>query len=211
MFYADNGSSAVEVALKMSFHYWCNQGYPAKTRFVTLANSYHGETLGALAVGGVGLYKTTYEPLLMQALTAPAQTARSANPAHSYTGNPLACRAALASLDLLQDGTLIRNRQLAQVMGEAAAPLADHPQVGEVRQRGMILAIEMVQDKSRKIPYPWQERRGLRVHRHALSRGVLLRPLGNVIYCMPPYVITEAEIAFMVEVAAESLERAVAA
>ncbi len=71
-FYADNGSSAVEVALKMSFHYWRNRGEMRRTRFVTLANSYHGETLGALAVGDVALYKETYAPLLMQAVTVPA-------------------------------------------------------------------------------------------------------------------------------------------
>ncbi len=59
-FYADNGSSAIEVALKMSFHYWRNVGKPEKRRFITLANSYHGETLGALAVGDVDLYKSTY-------------------------------------------------------------------------------------------------------------------------------------------------------
>ncbi|MGD8644327.1 MAG: aminotransferase class III-fold pyridoxal phosphate-dependent enzyme, partial [Chromatiales bacterium] len=70
-FYADNGSSAVEVALKMSFHYWRNTGRGRKTRFVCLSNSYHGETLGALAVGDVALYKETYEPLLMQVTTVP--------------------------------------------------------------------------------------------------------------------------------------------
>ncbi|MDP3838195.1 MAG: aminotransferase class III-fold pyridoxal phosphate-dependent enzyme, partial [Methylococcales bacterium] len=70
-FYADNGSAAVEVALKMSFHYWRNQGRPAKTKFITLENSYHGETLGALAVGNVPLYKETYAPLLMDVITVP--------------------------------------------------------------------------------------------------------------------------------------------
>ncbi|MCX8497761.1 MAG: aminotransferase class III-fold pyridoxal phosphate-dependent enzyme, partial [Caulobacteraceae bacterium] len=64
-FYADNGSSAVEVALKMSVHYWRNQGQPQKTRFITLQNSYHGETLGALGVGDVGLYRETYDALLL--------------------------------------------------------------------------------------------------------------------------------------------------
>src|SRR5450631_2205822 len=71
-FFADNGSAAVEVAIKMSFHYWRNRGLPQKTRFVTLQNSYHGETLGALAVGDVELYKTLYKPLLMDVLTAPS-------------------------------------------------------------------------------------------------------------------------------------------
>ncbi|WP_455211202.1 adenosylmethionine--8-amino-7-oxononanoate transaminase [Kaarinaea lacus] len=68
-FYADNGSSAVEVALKMSFHYWQNQGASKKSKFVSLSNSYHGETLGALAVGDVELYKKTYRPLLLEAIT----------------------------------------------------------------------------------------------------------------------------------------------
>ena len=71
-FFADNGSAAIEVAVKMSFHYWRNRGRPAKKRFLTLANSYHGETLGALAVGNVALYKDIYAPLLMDVLTAPS-------------------------------------------------------------------------------------------------------------------------------------------
>ena len=71
-FYADNGSSCIEVALKMSFHYWLNSGKPQKKRFVTLSNSYHGETLAALAVGDVSLYKETYQPLLMEVITVPS-------------------------------------------------------------------------------------------------------------------------------------------
>ena len=337
-FYADNGSSAVEVALKMSFHYWRNRGQTRKTRFITLSNSYHGETLGALAVGDVALYKDTYAPLLLTPITAPSpdcfykepgedwaghsrrmfaameqilaehadETAaviveplvqcaggmRMYHPvyltllreacdahgvhliadeiavgfgrtgalfaceqggirpdfmclskgltggylplscvltsdeiyaafydeyvnqraflhSHSYTGNALACRAALATLDLFaRDDVLGRNRDLARWMGEAAAPLADHPHVAEVRQTGMILAIEMVRDKATREPYPWQERRGLRVYRHALTRGMLLRPLGNVIYFMPPYVINPEEIRLMAAVAAEGIDLA---
>jgi len=101
-----------------------------------------------------------------------------------------------------------RNRELARQMGAAAAPLAEHPHVAEVRQTGMILAIEMVRDKATREPYPWQERRGLRVYRHALTRGVLLRPLGNVIYFMPPYVIASEDIRLMAEVAAEGIDLA---
>src|SRR5690606_23386514 len=71
-FYADNGSSAVEVALKMSFHYWRNAGKPGKTRFIALENSYHGETLGALAVGGPGMYRDTYAPLLLSPIDVPS-------------------------------------------------------------------------------------------------------------------------------------------
>ena len=339
-FYADNGSSAVEVAVKMSFHYWKNVGKPEKTRFITLSNSYHGETLGALAVGDVALYKETYQPLLMDVVTVPSPDCFAREPgesweahtrkmfghmeqalerharqacavileplvqcagymrmyhpvylkllreacdrhgvhliadeiavgfgrtgtlfaceqagitpdflclskgltggylplsvvltresvyqafyddyatlraflhSHSYTGNALGCRAALATLDIFQsDDVLVKNRYLSKEMAAAAAPIADHPHVAEVRQHGMILAIEMVQDKQGRVPYDWKERRGLKVYQHALKRGVLLRPVGNVIYFMPPYVITPEEIRFMAQVAREGIELAVA-
>ena len=103
---------------------------------------------------------------------------------------------------------IVANRALSRVMAEATAHLADHPHVGEVRQTGMILAIEMVAEKASRPPYPWQERRGLRVYRHGLERGALLRPLGNVVYLMPPYVITSEEIRWLVGVAAEGIDRA---
>ena len=86
-------------------------------------------------------------------------------------------------------------------MTRATAHFEEHPHVVEVRQRGMILAIEMVKDKKTRTPYPWQERRGLAVYRHGLEHGALLRPLGNVVYLMPPYVITEAEIDQLAKVA----------
>jgi adenosylmethionine---8-amino-7-oxononanoate aminotransferase len=340
-FYADNGSAAVEVAVKMSFHYWRNVDRPEKHRFITLSNSYHGETLGALAVGNVELYKSIYRPLLMEVITVPSPDCFEREPgetwaahsrgkfaameaalerhahetaaviveplvqcagqmrmydpvylsllreacdrhevhliadeiavgfgrtgtmfaceqagvrpdlmclskgltggylplsvvmttepiyaafydeytrlnaflhSHSYTGNALACAAARATLAIFrEDGVIERNRALATYLGARAAPLADHPHVAEVRQRGMILAIEMVRDKARREPYPWQERRGLTVYRHGLERGVLLRPVGNVVYFMPPYVITPSEIDLMVEVAAEGIEQATCA
>jgi adenosylmethionine-8-amino-7-oxononanoate aminotransferase len=126
---------------------------------------------------------------------------------HSYTGNALACRAALATLDLFEkEDTLSANKRLAQAMAESTAALVDHPHVAEIRQTGMILAIELVKNKADREPYPWQERRGLRVYRHGLSRGVLLRPLGNVVYFMPPYVITPDEIRFMADIAAEAID-----
>jgi adenosylmethionine-8-amino-7-oxononanoate aminotransferase len=93
-------------------------------------------------------------------------------------------------------------------MGERARALADHPHVAEVRQRGMIVAIELAANKANREPYPWQQRRGLTIYRHALTRGVLLRPVGDVVYFMPPYVITPEEIDLMVEVAREGIERA---
>jgi len=337
-FYADNGSSAVEVAVKMSFHYWRNVGRSGKRRFITLTNSYHGETLGALAVGNVELYKEIYRPLLMDVISAPSPDCFERDPgeswaqhsrrrfadmeallakhadeacaviveplvqcaggmrmydpvyltllraacdahrvhliadeiavgfgrtgtlfaceqagirpdfmclskgltggylplsavmttepvytafydeytkltaflhSHSFTGNPLACAAALATLAIFrEDGTLERNRALAAHMGARARELEDHPHVAEVRQRGMIVAVELTADKAARTPYPWQERRGLAVYRHALTRGVLLRPIGNVVYFMPPYVITPEQIDLMVEVAREGIERA---
>jgi adenosylmethionine-8-amino-7-oxononanoate aminotransferase len=128
---------------------------------------------------------------------------------HSFTGNPLACTAACASLGIFrEDNILERNRSLAAHMGARAREFEDHPHVAEVRQRGMIVAIELVRDKAKREPYPWQERRGLVIYRHGLERGVLLRPVGNVVYFMPPYVITPDEIDLMVNVAREGIERA---
>lgn len=335
-FYADNGSSAVEVAVKMSFHYWRNRGETRRTRFVTLSNSYHGETLGALAVGDVALYKDTYGPLLMDVLTVPSPDCFLRDPgasweahsrrcfadmracleahagevcaviveplvqcagnmrmyhpvylallreacdqldihliadeiavgfgrtgtlfaceqagispdfmclskgltggylplsvvltrdevyeafyddyerlraflhSHSYTGNPLGCAAALATLDLFAASDVLgRNSELAIAMAEGVAELADHPHIGEIRQHGMILAMEMVADRASRRSYDWRERRGLAVYRHGLEQGVLLRPLGNVVYFMPPYVITEEEISLMTRVAREGID-----
>ncbi|SJM92349.1 Adenosylmethionine-8-amino-7-oxononanoate aminotransferase [Crenothrix polyspora] len=338
-FYADNGSAAVEVALKMSFHYWRNLGQTQKTKFITLENSYHGETLGALAVGNVALYKETYAPLLMDVITVPgpdcyfreegetwrdyterrfalmeqtlqqyadsvcaviieplvqcAGNMRMYDPiylkllraacdkynvhliadeiavgfgrtgtlfaceqaaispdfmclskgltggylplsavlttdtiyqafyddyhkltaflhSHSYTGNALACRAALATIGIFQQQAIIaNNQQLANSMAQAAQRFNDHPHVAEVRQTGMILAIEMVKNKLSKEPYPWQERRGVKVYHYALSQGVLLRPLGNVIYFMPPYIITEAQLFHIADIAWQAINFAV--
>ncbi len=336
-FYASDGSSAVEIALKLAFQFWRNRG-EMRTRFINLANSYHGETLGALAVGDVALYKETYKPLLLEPITvkspdcyyreqgesctdystrvfmemekALAQHARETcaviveplvqcagsmrmyDPvylkllraacdrhgvlliadeiatgfgrtgtmfaceqagiapdllllgkgltggylplsaclateavyqafyadyasgkaflhSHSYTGNPLACAAANATLDIFeQEPVLERNRQLAAHMQQATARFREHPHVSDVRQTGMIAAIEMAKDRKTREPYPWQERRGRIVYKHALSRGALLRPLGDVVYFMPPYVIAPEEIDFLTEVAAGGINLA---
>ncbi|HEX7027987.1 MAG TPA: adenosylmethionine--8-amino-7-oxononanoate transaminase [Gammaproteobacteria bacterium] len=337
-FYADNGSSAVEIALKMSFHAWRNRGYNGKTKFITLENSYHGETLGALAVGNVELYKKTYAPLLMDVITVPSPDCFYRTPgesmrdysirlfqpmqaalerhhnevcaviieplvqcaggmrmydpvylellrkacdefnvhliadeiavgfgrtgslfaceqagispdfmclskgltggylplsavvtgndiydafyddysslkaflhSHSYTGNALACSAALATLEIFETEDIIgKNRQLADHMRKASMHLAEHPHIAEVRQHGMILAIEMIKDKQAREPFSWQERRGLRVYEYGLQNRMLIRPLGNVVYFMPPYVISMDEIELMVNVAADGINRA---
>ncbi|HSQ02858.1 MAG TPA: aminotransferase class III-fold pyridoxal phosphate-dependent enzyme, partial [Burkholderiales bacterium] len=106
------------------------------------------------------------------------------------------------------DDVINRNRELAGHMARATAPMADHPHVAEVRQTGMILAIEMVRGGETRAPYPWQERRGLSVYRYALEHGALLRPLGDVIYFMPPYVITTEEIDLLARVAREGINHA---
>jgi adenosylmethionine-8-amino-7-oxononanoate aminotransferase len=337
-FYADNGSSAIEVALKMSFHFWQNRGQPGKKKFIALSNGYHGETLGALAVGDTGLYRETYAPLLMQPIVVPSPDCYERRPgeswedhtrrqfahmedalvqhaaevsavileplvqcaggmrmhhpvylsllseacdrhgvhliadeiavgfgrtgklfacewakitpdflclskgitggtlplavvltreeiyqafyadyaqnkaflhSHSYTGNPLACRAALATLEVFaQSDVLANNRRLAQIMWAGTDELRQHPRVAEVRQQGMILAIEMAKNPRKREPYPAEERRGLRVYQYGLKHGVLLRPLGNVIYFMPPYVIDAEEIGLMCRVATEAIMEA---
>jgi len=335
-FLADNGSAAVEVALKMSFHYWRNVGRARKTRFITLANSYHGETLGALAVGNVDLYKDLYKPLLMDVLVAPSPDCYHRDPgeswqdyslrqfaamerllaehadevaaviveplvqcaggmrmyhpvylarlreacdhhgvhliadeiavgfgrtgtlfaceqagispdflcvskgltggylplsavlttenvyaafyddyarltaflhSHSYTGNPLACAAALATLDIfVADDVIAANRGKAAYLGARAQRLAEHAHVTEVRQCGMIVAIEFAKNARIREPYNWTDRRGRRVNQYALEHGVLLRPIGEVVYFMPPYIVTESEIDLMVQVAADGIE-----
>ncbi len=146
-----------------------------------------------------------------QAFYADHAAAKAFLHSHSYTGNALACAAALATLDLFErEDTLARNCQLALAMAAAAEPFRDHPKVGEVRQTGMILAIEMAKDKHSRDPFDRRERRGLRVYRHGLERGVLLRPLGDVVYFMPPYVITPEEIRLMAAVALEGVRLATA-
>jgi adenosylmethionine-8-amino-7-oxononanoate aminotransferase len=338
VFYADNGSSAIEVALKLSFHYWRNLGRGERTRFIALSGGYHGETLGALSVTDVALYRNTYAPLLLDPIFAPSPDAYEAEPgesaadcahrrlgelrvllerhahetcaiiveplvqcaggmrmhdasyltglralcnefdvhliadeiavgfgrtgtlfaceqggivpdflclskgltggtmalsavltsariydafyaeysagkaflhSHSYTGNPIACRAALATLQVLREEPVLeRNRVLAAHLAARIAPLKDHPNIGDVRQTGMIAALELVKDKRTREPFPAAERRGLRVYRHGLENEMLLRPLGNVVYFMPPYCITPDEIDRMVAVAVEGISLA---
>jgi adenosylmethionine-8-amino-7-oxononanoate aminotransferase len=118
---------------------------------------------------------------------------------HTYGGNPLAAAAALATLDLFeQQQTLEHVNERAAELADLLRPLAELPHVGDVRQRGLIAAVELVRDKRSAEPFPWSERRGHRVCQAALEHGVWLRPLGNVIVIMPPLCITSSELAKLV-------------
>ena len=337
VFYADNGSAAVEIALKMSFHSFFNRGESRRKKFIALSNGYHGETLGALSMADIPLYRRVYAPLLLEPVFAPSPDAFAAEPgesaeacalrraddlarifvqhegeicalileplvqcaggmrmhhpeylrraraicdahgahliadeiavgfgrtgtffaceqagispdflclskgltggflpmsavlttksvydvflddsrecaflhSHSYTGNPLGCAAALASLAIFEsDDVLARNRVTATRMAALAAPLREHPNVAEVRQTGMILAIEMVANSTTRAAFPASDRRGLRAYRHALDHGVLLRPLGDILYWMPPYCIDEDALQHLARVTTSALNEA---
>jgi adenosylmethionine-8-amino-7-oxononanoate aminotransferase len=128
---------------------------------------------------------------------------------HSYTGNPLACAAALATLDIFDtEDVIARNHALAAHLGERVGSLADLEHVAEIRQHGMIVAVELARNGNRRAPFAWQERRGLRVYRHGLEHEALLRPIGNVVYFMPPYVITPDEIDRLVATARDGIRTA---
>ena len=348
VFYADNGSAGIEVALKMAFHWFRNAGEPRRTKFVALANGYHGETIGALSLGDIPLYRRTYAPLLLEALFAPSPDAFHAAPgqsaagraedaadalsrlfdeypgeicalvleprvqcaggmrmhdpvylrrarelcdvhgvlliadeiatgfgrtgsmfaceqappgagggahgvqpdllclskgltggflplsavlatqaiydgfldasreraflhSHSYTGNPIACAAALASLAVFEsDDVLARNRATTARMAQLAGGIASHAHVADVRQAGMIVAFELARDGAKAMPFDPALRVGLRAYRAALERGVVLRPLGDVLYWMPPYCIDEPQLALMAEATRAAIAEATA-
>jgi adenosylmethionine-8-amino-7-oxononanoate aminotransferase len=121
---------------------------------------------------------------------------------HSYTGNPLACRAALATLELFaEDDVLARNRRFAERFTALLEPLANHPQARHFRQRGMIWAVDMATDDPDFRP---------RFYRQALQREILLRPLGTTVYFMPPYILDDAEAVLLAERAVAALDAALA-
>ncbi len=323
VFFADNGSSGIEVALKMAFHYFSNMG-EKREYFVSLENSYHGETIGALSVSDMGLYKDVYNPILIQTLQAKApknQTKDEANIAlldmenllkeryksiaavivepliqcagnmnmyhsdylvglrklcdlysvfliadevavgfgrtgklfacewaeitpdfmilskgltagylplsvvmlkqkiydafyceydtkgvrsflhsHSYTGNPLSCTAALAGLEFLENENILENnKETISFIQNQLERLEECENIANIRQQGMVCAFEIVGYKS-------EERIGLQFYEYALNMGVILRPLGNTIYFMPPYIITQEEIVKVFDVIIESLQ-----
>ncbi|PPC92984.1 MAG: adenosylmethionine--8-amino-7-oxononanoate transaminase [Methylotenera sp.] len=317
-FYASDGASATEIALKMSFHYWRNAGKSHKTKFISLQNSYHGETLGALGVTDVAIFKDTYAPLLTQSAQMPSPDFRLAEPgesaedyagrcadaleayvrthhaelaafiieplvqcaagmgmyhadylrraceicneydvhliadeiavgfgrtgtmfaceyagvlphficlskgitggylplsavlttddiyqafyddrtargflhSHSYTGNPLACSAALATLAIFETENVLENNKLkAQYLKNKMQALTHLP-IKHMRYQGMIAAFDMEKHSSAFSSQCYAE---------ALKQGLLLRPIGNTVYFMPPYTISESEIDWMVD------------
>lgn len=336
VFFADNGSSAIEVALKMSFQYHMQTGKTQKKRFLALTDAYHGETLGALSVGGVDLYNEVYQPLLLDTVRAqgpdcfrcpfkhhpdschaqcisfvedqlrmhhkeitaviiepliqaaagmkmypaiylrrlrelctqydvhliadeiavgfgrtgtlfaceqanispdfmclskgltggylPLSVVMTTNEvyqafyddyatmkaflhSHSYTGNTLACRVALEVLAIFEEEQYI---DVVQDKGERMRKLAleafsDLPFVGEYRQVGFVGAIELVANRDTKEPLPSEERIGYQIYKRALAKGLLIRPLGNVLYFMPPYIITDDEMQFMIQTTKDTI------
>jgi adenosylmethionine---8-amino-7-oxononanoate aminotransferase len=326
VFYSDNGSTAVEVALKLAVQYWQNQGQPSRQRIVTLHHAYHGDTVGAMSVSEESVFTKAFssllfpvdrvhppycyrcpmnlrretcgidclsdldnrlksgdriaavlvEPMLQGAggmimwprefldgvrqlcyrhgvlmiadevLTGFGRTGRmfacehaSVTPdiiclskaltagylplavtavtnavyeaflsddrsrtffhGHSFTANPLACAVALASLDLIEEGdVLARIARLERQLREGLAPLAQLPIAGDVRVLGGVAAIELVSNKATKDAGGYLDQIGPRLYAAFLERGLLLRPLGNVLYFMPPYVVTDAEVDWVI-------------
>ncbi|MBL8522292.1 MAG: adenosylmethionine--8-amino-7-oxononanoate transaminase [Betaproteobacteria bacterium] len=319
-FYGSDGASAVEIALKMSFHFWRNAGHTGKKKFVSLEGGYHGETIGALAVTDVAIFRDAYGPLLNNNLRVPFpqgdgtealaalqrllagqaheiaaliveplvqgaagmrmypaayvtrarelctqhdvhliadeimtgfgrtgtmfaceqagirpdficlskgitggylplscvlttddiyrqfyddDVTRGFLHSHSYTGSALACRAALATLDIFEtDDVIAANRDKALRFNQHIEPIRAHPRVSNFRHLGMIWAFDVASKQ------PAFAREFFAV---ALKRGVLLRPIGNTVYFMPPYVITEEEFCGLVEQTLAVIDEVVAA
>ncbi|MGE5238983.1 MAG: adenosylmethionine--8-amino-7-oxononanoate transaminase [Chloroflexota bacterium] len=336
VFYSDNGSTAVEVALKMAFQYWVHLGITGKTAFLCLKNGYHGDTLGAVSVGGIDLFHQVFGPLLFKTYKAPSpycyrcelgknesecafaclgemerileshsgeiaavileplvQAAGGIIVApegylrgvrelcsrygvlmiadevatgfgrtgtmfacehervvpdimclskgitngylplaatlctddiyesflgefselktffhgHSYTGNPLACAAASACIDVFdREGTLGNLAPKLSVMKDALSAVHELPHVGDARSRGLIAGVELVRDKGSREPYPWEDKMGWKVAYKARERGVLIRPLGNVVVIMPPLSIGVENLARLMEVIRDAIE-----
>jgi len=335
VFYSDNGSSAVEVALKMAYQYWQNIGRPEKTTLVHLENSYHGDTLGSVSVGGIDLFHQTYRKLMFKtesvfmpdgyrcpkgkkypeyafeslermeklfkkkasrlaALVVEPMVQGAAGMivwprgilgkmaalchkydvlfiadevatgfgrtgkmfaceqenvvpdimclakgltggylplaatltnkriydgfladykdqktffhGHTYTGNPLAAAAALANLRIFKkERTLVRLAPKIKYLSKKLAMFYNLAHVGNIRQCGFMVGIELVKERAGKIPYAWEEKIGVQVCRKAREKGVILRPLGNVIVWMPPLSISQQEIDHLAEATYEAI------
>jgi len=128
---------------------------------------------------------------------------------HSYTGNQLGCAVALANLEVFEkERVLSRLRSKMEALAEGLKPLRRHPHVGEIRQIGLIAAVELVKNRSTKESYPLEERRGHRVAKEALNRGMVIRPLGNVVPLLPPLSVTIPQLRKMTSILNESIRAA---
>ena len=317
VFFSDTGACAMEIAIKMAYHFWQNLGDTKRKRFVALRNGYHGDTIGAMSVGGIDLFHAVYKPLLFEAYFAPSpycyrcelgmkpdtcglaclekleeivkahkdeicaivceSTVQAAGGmivmpegymrglreiadrygvllvldevavgfgrtgrmwgceheqvvpdimavakgitggylpvaatittervyeaflgdytktfyhGHTYTGNPLGCAAALASIELFEEErTLERLQPKIEHLKRRLEEFWELEHVGDIRQKGFMVGIELVKDKSTKEPYPPAKRMGFEVIYKARERGVVIRPLGDVIVILPPLAI----------------------
>lgn len=331
VFYSDSGSTAVEVAVKMAYQYWQLTGRPEKRRFLALEEAYHGDTLGAVSVGGIELFHERFrhllfpverlptpnayrwqgadvlndslaqvervfaergdelaafvvEPLVQgaagmlvqpegwlkgvaelcrrydvllvcdevatgfgrtgtmfaceqegvqpdlmavakgltggylplaatlttdriyQAFLGRYEEAKTFFHGHTYTGNPLACAVALANLELFEsERTLERMRPATEALARGLERVAALPHVGDVRRRGLMVGVELVKDRRTREPYAFEARKGFEVCQAARKRGVLLRPLGNVVVLMPPLSLTVEEATLLVDTVAEAI------
>jgi adenosylmethionine-8-amino-7-oxononanoate transaminase len=125
---------------------------------------------------------------------------------HSYTGNQLGCAAALGNLKLMRETKLVEGlAEKERLISERAEAMREHPYVGDVRYKGMVLGIELVADIEKKTTYPWEAQAGWRVCNRARERGLLVRPLGSVVICMPPLGSTLEELSEMLDILAEAL------
>ena len=316
VFYSDSGSTATEIALKMAFQYWHQRG-ERRTRFISLRDAYHGDTIGSVSVGGIDLFHAAYGPLLFESMHAePGDTAdmerllsdhpgeiaaviveplvqgaagmlvhpegylrtvrelcdrhdvllicdevatgfgrtgrmfacehedvapdlmcvakgitggylplaatlateriyegflgrheefRTFFHGHTYTGNPLACAAALATLRLFeQEQTLERLQDKIALLGQLLAPVASMRGVAEVRRRGFMTGIELE-------GFPVEARAGHQVTLAARRRGAIVRPLGDVVVLMPPLAITARDLRRLVSITAEAISEVVGA
>ena len=335
--FTDNGSSAIEAAMKVSFQYHEQTGNPQKTRFMALTDAYHGETIGALSVGDCDLYTKLYKPILMDVIKVKGPdcyrcpygkcrdncqcecfeqaektfakygdetsamlvepllqgsagmkiypplylkklrklcdkynvhliadeiatgygrtgkmfafehagvspdimclskgltggympmamfvttqkiydafyddygTGKAFMHSHTYSGNPLACSCANAVLDLMEDGKILKQAQENAVYFNniIKEKFLSHKNVGEVRHIGLVNAIELVKDKNTKEPLDSSLRTGYQIYKKALKKGVILRPLGDVIYFNPPLIIERKDMDFVTDVALECLK-----
>lgn len=136
------------------------------------------------------------------------QTMKAFLDSHSYTGNPTTCALAVETLNIFRDDNVLENNILRsqKIRQQVENTLLEHPHVDGFRQLGMITAIELVQDKKTKTGFDWRERVGYEIYKLALQHGVLLRPLGNVLYFLPPYIINDEEITEMVTAARQAID-----